>query len=432
MHEDHRLHKLEIRGFRGLAQLELDALGAFNLLLGANDVGKTSVLEAVFLLGGFANLQLPVRLQNWRNYLVQDFDALGMLVPRARPRHAGRADGAIARPREEANVADLRVLVGDGRRHRVPADRRGKRQRAAAYRVRRVVQISRRLRWPPARASSGTTPPWNPGKVTRLRFRGTLEVSDGDLRGASSGQPAAEPTISTRYVGSRAEYDGGTIAELTVAKKSAQLIRYLRVINPRIQDLAVNGNVVYLDVGLERMIPLNMFGGGMMRAVMMLAPCILGNECILLIDELENGLHHAAMLPLLQALLHLGARPARAGIRHHAQSRLTAKSAAGAERRTVFRVSAHDQLLHAAARPRRLGTSIPLRLRAVRALHCARNRNQVVAERWTLFVEGKADRALVRCLLDYGDLRYWNLDVSGLEPLKRFLSGLGSPSGVPG
>ena len=78
MHDD-RLHTIEIRRFRGLAQLELDGLGAFNLLLGANDVGKTSVLEAVFLLAGFADVQLPVRLQNWRNLLVQDFDDLGLL-----------------------------------------------------------------------------------------------------------------------------------------------------------------------------------------------------------------------------------------------------------------------------------------------------------------------------------------------------------------
>lgn len=55
------LASLKIRGFRGLSSLDLDGLGTFNILLGANDVGKTSILEAIFLLSGSANMQLPLK-----------------------------------------------------------------------------------------------------------------------------------------------------------------------------------------------------------------------------------------------------------------------------------------------------------------------------------------------------------------------------------
>ena len=79
MEDNQRVNKIEIRGFRGLSNLELDGLGAFNILLGANDVGKTSVLEAIFLLSGFANLSLPITVQNWRNLRVNDFDDLALL-----------------------------------------------------------------------------------------------------------------------------------------------------------------------------------------------------------------------------------------------------------------------------------------------------------------------------------------------------------------
>ena len=71
--------KLAIRGFRGFSAIELDGLGAFNILLGANDVGKTSILETIFLLTNLAEPKLPVRIQNWRNYLVHEIDDLSSI-----------------------------------------------------------------------------------------------------------------------------------------------------------------------------------------------------------------------------------------------------------------------------------------------------------------------------------------------------------------
>ena len=301
MHDD-CLHAIEIRRFRGLAQLELDGLGAFNLLLGANDVGKTSVLEAVFLLAGFADVQSPVRLQNWRNLLVQDFDDLVLLfhgldvdTPVALTAHS---DGPVKRRTLEISAA---ATAGGVEAHQAGNGNGSARSMTSAVHngdqsSSTVADGARVLRY-------DATVEHRQGSPTY--FAATLEVSDGDLRAASSGTPAAEPTIPARYVGPRTEYDGVAIADVAVAKKSDRLIRYLRSIDPRVQGVATNGNVAYLDVGLERMIPLNMYGSGVTRAAMMLAPCILGNERILLIDELENGLHHAAMVPLLQALLTL-------------------------------------------------------------------------------------------------------------------------------
>ena len=71
--------KLSIRRYRGLSELTIDNLTTFNVLLGANDVGKTSVLEAVFLLSNLVDPRLSVRVQNWRNYLVQDIGEFSSL-----------------------------------------------------------------------------------------------------------------------------------------------------------------------------------------------------------------------------------------------------------------------------------------------------------------------------------------------------------------
>lgn len=43
------LDSLEIRNFRGLQELRIERLGRVNLIVGKNNVGKTSVLEALRL-----------------------------------------------------------------------------------------------------------------------------------------------------------------------------------------------------------------------------------------------------------------------------------------------------------------------------------------------------------------------------------------------
>lgn len=53
------------------------------------------------------------------------------------------------------------------------------------------------------------------------------------------------------------------------------------------------------------MMPLNMFGSGMIRVAMVLSGCIFQDSQVLLIDELEQGLHYQAISFLLETLLRL-------------------------------------------------------------------------------------------------------------------------------
>ena len=134
-------------------------------------------------------------------------------------------------------------------------------------------------------------------------FSATLRMDGDQIRVHNLGNPGDQQTISARYISPIAGYDTNAIGDLIVRKNVADLVSHLTVINPRIKDVATNGNVAYVDVGLDRMLPLNVFGSGTVRAASILSHCLLGNERILLVDELENGLHHAAIRRLLKALL---------------------------------------------------------------------------------------------------------------------------------
>ena len=53
------LDRLRIRNYRVFGNLEVTRLSRVNVVAGGNNAGKTSLLEALFLLSGGGNPHLP-------------------------------------------------------------------------------------------------------------------------------------------------------------------------------------------------------------------------------------------------------------------------------------------------------------------------------------------------------------------------------------
>lgn len=68
---------LHIKNFRGFEDLEVKGLKRVNLFAGRNNSGKTSLLEAVFLLGGPNNPMSPAQLRILRDSLAPPFPVNG-------------------------------------------------------------------------------------------------------------------------------------------------------------------------------------------------------------------------------------------------------------------------------------------------------------------------------------------------------------------
>lgn len=61
------ISKLQIKAFRGVKDLSLDNLSAVNVLVGANNSGKTSVLEAIRFLSNSTDTGRIVNLARQRS-----------------------------------------------------------------------------------------------------------------------------------------------------------------------------------------------------------------------------------------------------------------------------------------------------------------------------------------------------------------------------
>ena len=63
-----RFKNARIENFRGISSLKIEDMGRVNLLVGQNNSGKTSVLEALFLLTGISVPQLTFSINRFRGF----------------------------------------------------------------------------------------------------------------------------------------------------------------------------------------------------------------------------------------------------------------------------------------------------------------------------------------------------------------------------
>ncbi len=296
---------VSIRRFRGLEHVELKDLGAVNLLVGANGSGKTSVLEAIFLLSGLANAQLILRVQNQRHQIVSEFNDLSTIF------HGLDIDRPIALSAVTLDSAERRTLsISAPHADTVGGviDQNGGGGTSEESRMPRVASSL------PDRGRVLLYEAKMAGRVveTPLSFTCNLTVmGDGQINLAGPISPSEMDNLARRMIvpahifrpGSN--HDSEPIARLVVQKKKKKLIEIMRKIDPQIQDASTRGDVAYFDMGLEEMLPITMFGGGVIRVADIISRCMLGNSSIILIDEVENGVHHKGIQSLMEAIMNL-------------------------------------------------------------------------------------------------------------------------------
>ena len=140
------------------------------------------------------------------------------------------------------------------------------------------------------------------GKSNQYSFTGDIWFDGPTLR-TKQEAGMQEASITARFVHDRLWHDTRAVGEILVLKRKQELLRYLQVVDPKVQDISIHGSNWYLDIGTASMLPHKMFGSGIIRACTILAYCILGKSRILLVDELESGLHYKAIAPLLRGMI---------------------------------------------------------------------------------------------------------------------------------
>lgn len=275
------LERLHIRKFRGFRDLKVEGLGRVNLVAGRNNAGKTTLLEAIFLLGGAGNPRHAVNTHIvrmdphaatpasiWESTWAPMFFDLNVGEPLTISGHHSAVGDmtlsvALARP-----VTTEMPRGGDHRP--ITNDRPFERALRFTYADPRAGQLENQAREMPD----------------------TVALDQNDTYSPFSG------TILQPRVGSVNE-DAVHLGQLRKQKRGDLLLEALRVLEPRLQaveDSASSGApMIWVDIGLRELVPLPTMGAGMTHLTRIVLAVAMVPDGVVLVDEIENGLHHSVL-----------------------------------------------------------------------------------------------------------------------------------------
>jgi hypothetical protein len=288
---------IEVDNFRGFRRLVMDNLSRINLIAGVNNVGKTALLEAIFIHSGAYNPSITMILDNFRgiNRLHIDlsssyktpWDSLFYNFNRSK-------EIEIRGEFEEGGSRKIHLRVVS------PADEPSESLPAIHYDSLKLQKMD-----------------VSPDNTLILKL--DYEESPGDKKGSSflildsqgmrsslaRRSPFPAYFLPARFRIPLAE-DAERYGKLEISGKQDVLLDALQIIEPKLQRVTVVAMggvpILYGDIGLEQMLPLSYMGDGMSRLASLILAIGNAKNGVVLVDEIENGFHHKVMPKVWSAI----------------------------------------------------------------------------------------------------------------------------------
>lgn len=281
-------NSLHIRNFRGFRDLEIGELGRINVLTGKNNAGKTSLLEAIYLLCGAGSPENAVNVNVSRGVASAGGAPASALETFWKPMFA-QLD--MARPvRIHGQHGSLGSLT-------LNIEFREKGSLALSFHDDAALA---------AELSAESSLLFRFKKNSEAEAVGRIDITS---QGLHLERPTSVPPAQARFVSPRVKNfkdDAVQLGQLRKRKLGHFVLKALKVVDPRLQAVEDNSSsgspLIWGDIGLPELVPLPMMGEGMVRIASLILAVGGAPGGVVLIDEIENGLHHSVLPKVWRSL----------------------------------------------------------------------------------------------------------------------------------
>ncbi|AEI49304.1 AAA family ATPase [Runella slithyformis] len=269
------LKTIEVQNFRSISNLKVEDLGQINIFTGKNNCGKTTLLEAVF------------QLIAWQIGGLQQLNAL-----RSLSKNHTDFSGFFYNMQEESTVI-INGIFDQNSYHRT-------------VKIHFTSTISSFNEESTQHLQSGLSESQK-GENLSETIVSKAKIKDGEI--------AYDDIIQAPSVSLRCNFpifkvfEHGnlvrSLSEIIKKKQDSKVVELLQQIDNRIRDIKVVENSIWLDLeNFPKLIPIEISGDGLRRILSVILSIYgVGKGGIVMIDEVENGLHFSTMPKFWRGLI---------------------------------------------------------------------------------------------------------------------------------
>jgi predicted ATPase len=287
------LDRLRIRNYRVFGDLEITRLGRVNVVAGGNNAGKTSLLEALFLLSGGGNPHF----------------ALNASITRTANDIETRSDARITGDSVRETMWKP-LFFGFDFDHTIEIT--GHHQPCGSLSLAVALEPRTNTALPledAGRADQGIfdeqlTLRFQQGDRPAIRAAVQLSAQDIHFKHHHEAIPFAASLHSS--ISRTGREDAILLGTLRKRKQGDVLLKPLQAIEPRLRSIVDNSSsgwpMIWGDVGLPELVPLSVMGEGMTRFASIVLGFVSAQNGLVLIDEVENGIHHSVLTDMWRVI----------------------------------------------------------------------------------------------------------------------------------
>lgn len=303
-----RYKNLEIIGFRGIRKAKIEDLSRINIFVGQNNSGKSSILEALFLLTGFNSPSLVLSIDMFRNLMHNDVDDFRFTFYNLDYKNPTIISSDLF---DENSSRKLQILplkskvVKEAIKNTFSS---GSISSTADYNAIENVY--------PIMDDSDEDVNGIEFKCEIKEFHTEKKVFNSmlTLSKTADGIEFIREPDKKKYIGFRGLMQGTNfrrttelikrIENIIISKKKDNLIIDLKKIESKISDIVTGENsMIFVDVGASRMVPSNLMGDGFLKFLNVIVNFSDAKDGVMLIDEIDNGLHYQSLKKLWKIIL---------------------------------------------------------------------------------------------------------------------------------
>lgn len=275
------IKKFSIKNFKCFEGITIKPMERVNLITGKNNIGKTTLLEAIWLHEGAHNAALAFAVEQFRG--ITSFDNKDFLSDLF-TKFISDKEILLAAEYQDGKTLALKVTQQESKQPRPIIE--GPEMQGTTNIISPKVLFEG--------IENGST-------VCNSEFFLGLDPQ-GRPRPFSSGEKQLiRPTAVFVSIGVSKEMKNKTNADRFSVqvrmKRKNDIVEALKVIDDRLQGLELDKrgaeNFVCGDIGYDKMLPLSLMGEGMERYLSFVLSILTAENGTVLIDEIENGFHHS-------------------------------------------------------------------------------------------------------------------------------------------